>query len=47
MKTLHYNSDNCCDAAGFLTPRALNISACSVLIVDTPVTGSPCAIRMR
>ena len=27
FKALHYNSDNCCEAAGFFTPKALNTSA--------------------
>ena len=44
---LHYNSGNCCEAAGFFTPNALNVPACSALIVDTPVTGSACAMRIR
>ena len=47
LKTLHYNSDSCCEATGFFTPSALNTPAWSVLIADTPVTGSPCAMRMR
>ena len=41
LKTLHYNSDSCCEAAGFFTPSAWNTPACPALIADTPVTGSP------
>lgn len=39
LKTLHYNSDDCCDAMGFFTRNALKTSAYSLAIVDTPVMG--------